>query len=536
MQNITPQNVAQAIEYGFQRLQAGDWVAAGQIGEQILKAGSNHPDAWVLLCMGLVKSGSKDDVRALERGVSAIAEDHPASLLLSVELARASGIRGKMRSAVELARKLSTHPHLNPRQRDSLAQAASQGGDFALALSLSQSAVAALPNDALVWHNYGMSLRYSGDLVASRAALEKALKLNPALSVTAYALADSAQWSAKDNHIDQCRAQAQAAARHLSNTPSTEAGIQVAQWQFALYKELEDCGRDKEAIDALLAGCAAMRSVAPYDTQGRHTHFSNVIKETAASVAKPKARKNKAGPNMPRVIFVIGLPRSGTTLVEQILSVHPKITAMGETQGGPLSIIDTSELSPTSLETIAQAYWRVSGHLAGTKPFATDKLPNNYEIAGILARAFPDALFVHLRRAPMDSLFGALKTLFGEGAYRWSYSLDDLAEAYRQYRRLTDHWRATFGPRMVDITLEELIAAPEPQIRALLEGLGLEFQEACLSPEKSAVAVSTASSVQIRKPINASGVGRWKRYREQLEPLRAALEADGFVDSNGDPV
>jgi hypothetical protein len=136
----------------------------------------------------------------------------------------------------------------------------------------------------------------------------------------------------------------------------------------------------------------------------------------------------------------------------------------------------------------------------------------------------------------MDSLFGTYRLLFGGGAYPWSYRLKDLADNYRLYRQLTDHWRQIMGPNLIEITLEALIDDPEPQIRALLSGCGLTFEPACLSPERSERGVSTASSAQVRSPINRQGMGAWKRYRDHLEPLRAALEADGFVDQEGEAI
>jgi hypothetical protein len=136
----------------------------------------------------------------------------------------------------------------------------------------------------------------------------------------------------------------------------------------------------------------------------------------------------------------------------------------------------------------------------------------------------------------LDSLFGAYKTLFGPGSYLWSYSLPDLAENYRLYRKLTDHWRAELGDAFVEVILEDLIADPETEIRRLLDRLGLDFHENCLSPHETKGGVSTASSVQVRRPINRDGVDAWLKYSEGLEPLRQELTRDGFLTPDGRPV
>ncbi len=165
-----------------------------------------------------------------------------------------------------------------------------------------------------------------------------------------------------------------------------------------------------------------------------------------------------------------------------------------------------------------------------------DKLPDNYEYAGAIRLAFPEAPMVHVRRAPMDSLFGAYRLPFAQGAYPWSYRLEDLAAHYRQYRRLTDHWRQVLGRGFVEVSLERLIQDPLVETGFLLAACGLAFEEACLAPELATGPVATESAAQVRAPINSQGVGAWRRYAAQLEPLRAELQRDGFVDANGDPV
>jgi tetratricopeptide (TPR) repeat protein len=521
----------QLVEFGFKSLLARNFEVAAEAAERALKANRSFSDAWVLLCSALIQLGSADDLRALEDALEAIKPDDDARLPLTVELARACARRGQAFRAVELADSVSTDPGLTPANHDALGTTYTLAGLFEKSLAYSQKAVDASPSNPLYLYSHALTLRYLGRLAEAEVALDTVIRRQPDHCLSYFTRADLKKWSASNNHINAL----QSLLKNGKFKPQEER-----QLQFALFKELHDCRRFDEAWIALERGNESMRQECPYPRESKKLAalasletFNGILPNAAATVTE--------GP-MP--IFIIGLPRSGTTLVERILSQHPLVQAMGETQGIPLALRESLELrlhEDISSEAVKRCvglnwsnlrdtYLKNIGHLSGSKRFCTDKLPHNYEFVGQILQAFPEAKIVNLQRNPMDSLFGAYKILFGTNSYLWSYGQNELAEAYHLYRMLTEGWRARFPENFVDVSLEGLVADPEVSIRKLLSNLGLEFHQECLFPEKAQSGVSTASSVQVRSPINSSGIGVWKAYEDKLNVLHNHLERLGYVD------
>jgi hypothetical protein len=245
----------------------------------------------------------------------------------------------------------------------------------------------------------------------------------------------------------------------------------------------------------------------------------------------------------PGPIFIVGLPRSGTTLVDRILASHADITSLGELQDFALALMQTNAeaLDKRSLidrsvdmdhARLGEEYRRRLGELSDARGFVIDKAPLNYLYIGLIALALPGARIVHVRRGAMDGCYAMFKSLFRMG-YPFSYSQDDLA-AYRiAYARLMDHWRTALPGRMVEIDYEALVGDPEPEIRRMLAELGIAWDDACLSPHRNSTPVATASAVQVRSPIHDRSVGLWRRYEDQLAPLADALHAAGIALDTG---
>lgn len=236
-------------------------------------------------------------------------------------------------------------------------------------------------------------------------------------------------------------------------------------------------------------------------------------------------------------IFILGMPRSGSTLVEQMLAAHPDVQAGGELPHLPIICEEVGEIwgtrgvaSPGSdaeviadLTRAAEQYAKLTEHLLRYHPRFTDKLPGNFLLTGMIHLMFPSATIIHTRREPFDTCLSCYEHLFAsELAY--TYDLTELGQVYRLYEEIMEHWHAVLpAGRILDVTYEDMVAAPEPGLRRILDHCGLSFNQACLDFHEVKRAVATASATQVRKPIYQSAVGRWRSYRDQLQPLANAL-------------
>jgi tetratricopeptide (TPR) repeat protein len=310
---------------------------------------------------------------------------------------------------------------------------------------------------------------------------------------------------------------------------------------YAIAKELEDLGRWEESFDYYRRGgdaAAQGARAAGYDVSSDIALMDRIIE-----VCSPEwlARDSAAdsGVSAKRTpLFVVGLPRTGTTLTERILSSHSLVESADETFFLQIAIRRASgvqsraDMNPRMIAaaarqdigTIARDYLDAVSYRLGDKPLFIDKYPFNFLYLGFIVRAFPGARVVHLRRHPMDACFAMYKQSF----FRFAYTLDDLARYYAGYDRLSRYWREHLGERLIELEYESLVADPDRQIRGLLERLGLGFEQACLDFHLNQAPSATASAVQVREQAHTRSVGRWRKFERQLQPLRDRLEAAGI--------
>ena len=390
-------------------------------------------------------------------------------------------------------------------------------------------AARAAPHRAEVLFDLGVAYLSLGRADEAQALLERSIALSPMWPQPHRALAGLRQWTAADAHVERLKA--------LMDRPEIGAGGR-ASLGFALFKELDDL-RDPTAWPALAAANAqAQEFDAPWSAQSDRELVQSLIDRFHCRLFPPPSAAARSQTRTP--IFVVGLPRSGTTLVERVLAAHPQVASIGEAPSFPIlfrglsNASERRELNPATVAGTAAANWaelaegylRETAALAGDAPFTVDKLPLNSLLIGAIRLAFPEAPVVLMRRAPMDNLFSVFRVQL-TGAYPWANSQEDMAEHFAQHLRLMEHWKACLGDGLIELSYEELVREPGVQVRRLLQACGLDFDEACLRPHEAAGSVRTASMVQVRRPITDSGIGGWRRYARELEPLRARLEALG---------
>jgi Flp pilus assembly protein TadD len=447
---------------------------------------------------------------------------HVASLLAATLAAR-----GDWAAAEELAVEIASfEPSLPPTQQR-LGAIYLRMKQIERSLPHLEAAVAGRPDRADFALDLATAYRYLDRLDDAEAGYEKVLRLNPRTTEAHRALAEVRTWTPATAHLPRL----EAAWRDVSYPPMDRARL-----GFALFKEYDDLGMTEQAWPVLVAANDAVRQqIGPWSAEAE----ANWMAEVAAAFPRERfANMPSREPSGTRPVFIVGLPRSGTTLVERILAAHTQVTAMGEllcfsdALKKAVGFAENSWLIPASasaevdLSAVAADYRRNTAMLSQGAAYAIDKLPHNTDYLGAIRLAFPEAVIIHLRRSPMDSLFSAYRRPF-YGTYDWSFSLQDLATHHRNYRGLMQHWRTVLGDvGFIEVDYRELVNDSEVQIRRILAACDLPFEEACLDPRNARGSVATASAVQVRRPINREGLGTWWRYAEGLAPLQELLAGD----------
>ena len=309
------------------------------------------------------------------------------------------------------------------------------------------------------------------------------------------------------------------------------------QLRYALAKELEDLGEHARSFEQLTRGARKRREFLRYDIA---TDVATAEWIIAAFPSGPDAAAPAAAAASP--IFIVGLPRSGTTLVERILGNHSLVRPAGELNHFALCIVDAvraasgraqmprrelvAHSAALDFASLGRDYLaRVAQAGFGDMRF-TDKMPLNYLYCGLIRRALPQARIVHVTRNPLAVCYAMYKTLF-EAGYPFSYDLQEIGQYYLAYRRLMAHWRATMPGAILDISYEQLVSDQLGETRRLLGFCDLPWEQACVEFHRNKSATTTASAAQVRRPIYDSSVAQWRHYEAGLDGLRRQLVAAG---------
>ncbi|HKX55199.1 MAG TPA: sulfotransferase, partial [Xanthomonadales bacterium] len=310
---------------------------------------------------------------------------------------------------------------------------------------------------------------------------------------------------------------------------------QKIMFEFALASALDQRDQTDQAFAHYQAGNQLARQRDPWDRRQFRRWLQTLRQSAKHSKQVQSLVQRPVNWSGPRPVFIISLPRSGSTLVEQVLAAHSQVTAASELPWIPQLIAAESARRNTGLVTwmeqlsaeewllLGQEYLHKCRHWTRTSPVFTDKLPGNLPYIGAILAMLPDALVVGVRREAMDVCWSCYRQLMMSGS-EFVYDLQSLADYWQDFESHMDFWEQQAPGRVLSLQYEDMVRDPEAQTRRLLEFAGLEFETACLSPHQARRAVNTASAMQVREPIHARGVGHWQRYAKHLGELQQALQ------------
>jgi tetratricopeptide (TPR) repeat protein len=401
-----------------------------------------------------------------------------------------------------------------------------KSGQLDEAETATRRAIALNPHLAGAHHNLSVVLMELGGLTEARKAAERAVALAPREPLHFRQLGEVKKYVAGDSSLTALEA--------LSNDEAALGIGKQINLHFALAKAYADIGRTEDEFRRLLAGNRLKRSRVDYNETSVLDEidrvqqvFSSEFMRTAQVAGDPSAKP----------IFILGMPRSGTTLVEQILASHPEVFGAGELSlfgrsvGDVRSAIQGAPAYPAIVSHMAAEHFCELGrrYLAGIRQLApaasriTDKMPANFLFAGLIHLALPNAAIIHTVRDPVDTCISCFSKLFTEGNFQ-TYDLAELGRYYRRYQNVMAHWRRVLPPgRMLDVHYEDTVADVEAVARRIVAHCGLSWDQRCLDFHRTERAVRTSSATQVRKPIYASSIGRRHVYGPLLEPLLAEL-------------
>ncbi|OWY05442.1 hypothetical protein B6V75_04815 [Thioclava sp. F1Mire-8] len=477
----------------------GDHDAAAETYRRLISLRPDHADTHGNLGNELMELGRHEDAIASFDRVLALRPGDPVALNNQGNAFLALGREIEARKRFEAALEAVADDKLTGDAMSGAAQARSPD-----------------PRHVFALNNLGNILLAEGDIAGARTRFEAALGADPSYAEAWWNLSRLHGFAPDDPLLSQLEAQVAAEAH-------SEHDLMLLE--FALAKAMHDVGGTERAFALWQSANARRKAELGYDIAQDRKLFAQLRKRFAAPHPPiPETETDKAAP-VP--IFLLGLPRSGTTLIEQIVTQHSQVAPGDEiaTLDREMSALDWSDPEALNREAgrIRSAYYGTLTRLADGKPFVTDKMPLNFRWIGAIRALFPRASIVHVHRDPRATLWSIYRNFFSSTGNGYAHDLDDLVAYHGLYRDLMAHWAVQPGA-VVDCDYEALTEAPEARSRALIDALGLRWEDACLRPQDNARTVATTSDTQVRKPIYKGSSQAWEKYAPYLEAAFAKLD------------
>lgn len=455
-----------------------------------------------------------------------------------IQLARGLYFGGEVVAARACLERLDGRADLAPELLAEQAHLSWTMGDIPSAKRAMDRAMSAGIDAPHVRHLQAVLMQAIGELDHASRVLGACLQRWPGFGDAALARSNLHRQTADAHHLEFLQ-------RQLAQLPAfVERPAEIANraaFEAAVFKELDDLGRHEEAWSALSRCNRLMHQITHYDREDEAAIVDALIETSGRLVRRPAPRQSTAVEPGPQPIFIVGMPRSGTTLLDRMLSRHSMVASAGEItdfmrqlrcltdvppQGtkGTLAAIERSvtvDMADLGAAYLAQTQWRAEG-----RAYFVDKLPANIRMVALIRQALPRARILHIVRDPMDVCFSNLSIMFGN-ASAYSYDQGDMAHFHRQQERLVRHWQDTMPEAMLRVSYADLVHDPHCTFSGVLDYCGLPMEDACLHPERNSSPVATPSGVQVREPIHMRGLGRWRRYASQLSELQRELDSTG---------
>ena len=509
---------------GLAQLSRGEPKLAGQTCQEILTRAPKLPQGHFLV--GLVALELQDRKTAFQ-AFGSVTKLEPTNSAAWAQLAKLFMSEGMVARADEALSNACKNKPQDPLVQDLLGTVYSLMGEYDEAFKWYSRAIKKRPQFPPFLLNLANNQVYRGATGAAIGLFEQAIELQPNSPQAHWSLSGTRK-ATDTTHIDTLT--------RLAATPNLPPREQSFYF-YAIGKQYEDLERWDDAFAAFSKGAAARRQTVEYDEPAEVAMF-DYLKQTFTEnwLTSKGAGNSDAGP-----IFILGQPRTGTTLVERIVSSHSRVHSAGELQQFSLGIRRLTnhrdpkrfsadlfrvakELDPADLGGV---YLDTTRRVRGDTPHFVDKLPQNYLCIPLILAALPNAKILHLTRNPMDACFASFKQLFAD-AYLHSYDQQEMARHHARYRDLMKTWRERFGDRFLDLSYEQTVADLEPNARRVIEFLQLPWEDQCLDFHAQSSGVATASAVQVREPAHTRSVGRWRRYERQLAPMLHSLKDAGI--------